>query len=117
MDFFLRVAHPHALLSLNHFKELSGTPILFASLDSVDAVFAKLKTFLPTENGLSVTEVGQLDRIHAWIKKRDAAKKEKTPEPNLGELGVTWKPLLGKGRIEAAHAPFCQESRTFPLGP
>lgn len=69
---------------------------MFASLDTVDAVFAKLKSFLPTENGLSETETGQLDRIHAWIKKRDIAKKEKTTEPVLGALGPTWKPLLSK---------------------
>ncbi|KAI8360613.1 PPPDE putative peptidase domain-containing protein [Mortierella sp. GBAus27b] len=88
--------HPHALLSLNHFKDLSSTPILFPSLDSVDMVFAKLKTFLPTENGLSEAETNQLDKIHAWIKKRDVAKKEKSAEPTMGELGPTWKPLLGK---------------------
>ncbi|CAO3569555.1 unnamed protein product [Mortierella alpina] len=89
-------AHPHALLSLTQYKGLSGTPILFPALDSVDAVFAKLKTFLPTENGLSEQEVKQLDKIHAWLKKRQAAKTNQSPEPTLGELGATWKPLLGK---------------------
>ncbi|KAG0300622.1 hypothetical protein BGZ98_009034 [Dissophora globulifera] len=90
-------AHPHALLSLPQYKGLSGTPILFPSLVSADAVFAKLKTLLPTtDKALSETEIKQLDKIHAWIKKRDAAKTNKTAEPTLGELGATWKPLLGK---------------------
>ncbi|KAF8927821.1 hypothetical protein BGZ58_010090 [Dissophora ornata] len=89
-------AHPHALLSLPNYQKLSGTPILFSSLESVDALFTKLKTLLPTENGLSETEMKQLDKIHNWLKKRDAAKTNKTAEPTLGELGATWKPLLGK---------------------
>ncbi|KAF9967342.1 hypothetical protein BGZ70_009884 [Mortierella alpina] len=53
-------------------------------------------TFLPTENGLSEQEVKQLDKIHAWLKKRQAAKTNPSAEPTLGELGPTWKPLLGK---------------------
>ncbi|KAF9283536.1 hypothetical protein BGZ68_005277 [Mortierella alpina] len=89
-------AHPHALLSLTQYKGLSGTPILFPALDSLDAVFAKLKTFLPTESGLSEQEIKQLDKIHAWLKKRQAAKTNQSPEPTLGELGATWKPLLGR---------------------
>ncbi|KAG0201185.1 hypothetical protein BGX28_005932 [Mortierella sp. GBA30] len=89
-------AHPHALLSLNHYKDLSGTPILFPSLESLDAVFAKLKMFLLVDNGLSETEMKQLDKIHAWLKKRQAAKTSNTTEPNIGELGATWKPLLGR---------------------
>ncbi|KAG0017676.1 hypothetical protein BGZ80_008035 [Entomortierella chlamydospora] len=75
---------------------LSGTPILFHSLDNLDAVFAKLKSFLPAENGLSEAETKQLDKIHAWLKKRADAKTNKTAEPTLGELGATWKPLIGK---------------------
>ncbi|KAF9171277.1 hypothetical protein BGX21_006766 [Mortierella sp. AD011] len=75
---------------------LSGTPILFHSLDNVDAVFAKLKSFLPAENGLSEAETKQLDKIHAWLKKRADSKTNKTAEPTLGELGATWKPLIGK---------------------
>ncbi|KAF9984115.1 hypothetical protein BGZ65_000971 [Modicella reniformis] len=91
-------AHPHTFLSLNHFKELPRNPILLASLESVDPVFAKLKTFLPTaEKGLSEMEMKQLDKIHTWLKRRNTAKREKTTaEPTLGELGPAWKPLLGK---------------------
>ncbi|KAF9354804.1 hypothetical protein BGX26_007351 [Mortierella sp. AD094] len=89
-------AHPHALLSLDQYKGLSGTPILFHSLDNLDAVFAKLKSFLPAENGLSEAETKQLDKIYAWLKKRADAKTNKTAEPTLGELGATWKPLIGK---------------------
>ncbi|KAF9434582.1 hypothetical protein BGZ76_007773 [Entomortierella beljakovae] len=89
-------AHPHALLSLNQYKGLSGTPILFPALDNLDAVFAKLKSFLPSENGLSEAEVKQVDKIHSWLKKRVDAKANKTSEPTLGELGAIWKPVIGK---------------------
>lgn len=92
-------AHPHALLSLPQYKGLSGTPILFPSLDSVDTIFAKLKIFLPAagaENALSEAEVKQLDKIQAWLHKRNTAKKTHSEEPSMGELGGTWKPLLGK---------------------
>ncbi|KAF9910453.1 hypothetical protein EC991_006504 [Linnemannia zychae] len=89
-------AHPHALLSLHQYKGLSGTPIVFNSLDNVDPVFAKLKTFLPTEGGLSEADNKQLDKIQAWLKKRAAAKANQTPEPAMGELGPSWKPLLAK---------------------
>ncbi|KAI1319921.1 hypothetical protein EDD11_002596 [Mortierella claussenii] len=73
-----------------------GTPILFLQHDTVDAIFTKLKSFLPTENGLLDTELKQLDKIQMWLKKRADAKKNNTAEPTLGELGPTWKPLLGK---------------------
>ncbi|KAG0036233.1 hypothetical protein BGZ82_004506 [Podila clonocystis] len=92
-------AHPHALISLPQYKGLSGTPILFPSLDSVDPIFTKLKTFLPAagaENALSEAEVKQLDKIQAWLHKRNTAKKTQSTEPSMGELGATWKPLLGK---------------------
>ncbi|KAF9214006.1 hypothetical protein BGZ59_004474 [Podila verticillata] len=92
-------AHPHTLLSLTQYKGLSGTPILFPSLDSIDPIFAKLKTFLPVagaENALSEAEVKQLDKIQAWLHKRNTAKKTESAEPSMGELGATWKPLLGK---------------------
>ncbi|GJJ77765.1 desumoylating isopeptidase 1 [Entomortierella parvispora] len=89
-------AHPHALLSLKQYKALSGVPILFSSLSSLDAVFAKLRTFLPTEGGLSQAEVKQLDKIHSWLRKREEAKTNPGTEPSMGELGATWKPLLGK---------------------
>ncbi|KAG0089937.1 hypothetical protein BGZ93_004957 [Podila epicladia] len=92
-------AHPHTLLSLPQYKGLSGTPILFPSLDSVDPIFAKLKTFLPAagaEDSLSEAEVKQLDKIQAWLHKRNTAKKAQSAEPSMGELGATWKPLLGK---------------------
>ncbi|KAF8979842.1 hypothetical protein BGZ46_004971 [Entomortierella lignicola] len=61
-----------------------------------DAVFTKLKSFLPTENGLSELETKQLDKIQSWLKKRADAKTNNTAEPTLGELGGTWKPVLGK---------------------
>ncbi|KAG0054732.1 hypothetical protein BGZ89_002563 [Linnemannia elongata] len=89
-------AHPHALLSLHQYKGLSGTPIVFNSLDNVDPVFAKLKTFLPAEKGLTEGDIKQLDKIQAWLKKRAAAKANQTPEPTMGELGPSWKPLLTK---------------------
>ncbi|KAF9111166.1 hypothetical protein BGX27_005307 [Mortierella sp. AM989] len=89
-------AHPHALLSLDHYNGLSGTPILFHALDNLDAVFAKLKSFIPADNGLTESETKQLDKIHAWLKKRADAKTNKTAEPTLGELGATWKPVIGK---------------------
>lgn len=92
-------AHPHALLPLTQYKGLSGTPILFPSLDSIDPIFAKLKTFLPVvgaENALSEAEAKQLDKIQAWLHKRNTAKKAQSAEPSMGELGATWKPLLGK---------------------
>ncbi|KAF9429789.1 hypothetical protein BGZ94_009483 [Podila epigama] len=92
-------AHPHALLSLPQYKGLSGTPILFTSLDSIDPIFDKLKSFLPaagTENALSDVEIKQLEKIKAWLHKRNQAKKTNATEPTMGELGATWKPLLGK---------------------
>ncbi|KAG0321396.1 hypothetical protein BGZ97_011475 [Linnemannia gamsii] len=89
-------AHPHALLSLHQYKGLSGTPIVFNSLDNVDPVFTKLKSFLPAENGLTEADTKQLDKIQAWLKKRAAAKANQTPEPTMGELGPSWKPLLTK---------------------
>ncbi|KAF9154922.1 hypothetical protein BG015_011606 [Linnemannia schmuckeri] len=92
----LRSTHPHALLSLHQYKGLSGTPIVFNSLDNVDPVFAKLKTFLPAEKGLTETDTKQLDKIQAWLKKRATAKANQTPEPTMGELGPSWKPLLTK---------------------
>ncbi|KAG0378663.1 hypothetical protein BGX24_003188 [Mortierella sp. AD032] len=89
-------AHPHALLSLHQYKGLSGTPIVFNSIDKVDPLFAKLKTFLPAEGGLSEADIKQLDKIQAWLTKRAAAKANQTPEPTMGELGPSWKPLLTK---------------------
>jgi len=86
-------------LSLNHYKALSGVPILFSSVSSLDAVFSKLKTFLPSEGGLSPTEVKQLDKIHSWLRKREEAKATSGTEPTVGELGATWKPLLGADQI------------------
>ncbi|KAG0280745.1 hypothetical protein BGZ95_008892 [Linnemannia exigua] len=89
-------AHPHALLSLRQYKELSGTPIVFNALDKIDPVFAKLKSFLPTEAGLSEADIKQLDKIQVWLSKRATAKATQTPEPTMGELGPSWKPLLTK---------------------
>ncbi|KAG0264142.1 hypothetical protein BG011_007410 [Mortierella polycephala] len=89
-------AHPHARMSLNNYKDLSRTPILMPPPESADPVFAKLKTFLPTEQGLSETEVKQLDKIQSWLKKRQVAKTDSSKEPTFAELGPTWKPLLGK---------------------
>lgn len=84
------------MLSLHQYKGLSGTPIVFNALDKVDPVFAKLKSFLPAEKGLTEADTKQLDKIQAWIKKRAAAKANQTPEPTMGELGPSWKPLLSK---------------------
>ncbi|KAF9183419.1 hypothetical protein BGZ51_004037 [Haplosporangium sp. Z 767] len=89
-------AHPHERIPLNHYKNLSRMPILMFPPESVDGVFAKLKTFLPAEQGLTETEVKQLDKIHNWLKKRQAAKIDSSKEPTFAELGPTWKPLLGK---------------------
>ncbi|KAG0219802.1 hypothetical protein BGX33_000644 [Mortierella sp. NVP41] len=61
-----------------------------------DPIFAKLKSFLPAESGLSEADTKQLDKIQAWLKKRAAAKVNQTPEPTMGELGPSWKPLLTK---------------------
>lgn len=84
------------MLSLHQYKGLSGTPIVFNSFDNVDPVFAKLKSFLPAEKGLTEADTKQLDKIQAWLKKRAAAKANQTPEPTMGELGPSWKPLLSK---------------------
>ncbi|KAF9546014.1 hypothetical protein EC957_010289 [Mortierella hygrophila] len=89
-------AHPHKFLSLHQYKGISRTPIVFNSFDNVDPVFAKLKTFLPAEKGLTEADTKQLDKIQAWLKKRAAAKANQTPEPTMGELGPSWKPLLTK---------------------
>ncbi|KAG0346928.1 hypothetical protein BG004_000512 [Podila humilis] len=93
-------SHPHARLSLPHYKALSETPILFPSMDSIDPIFAKLQTFLSQagekNSMLSETENKQLTKIQAWLHKRNTAKKALSVEPTMGELGATWKPLLGK---------------------
>ncbi|KAF9586712.1 hypothetical protein BGW38_007545 [Lunasporangiospora selenospora] len=98
--------HPHSILRLDHYAKLSGVPILFPSLDTVDTVFSKLGTFLQAVKGLDSgagseailndAETKQLDKIQQWLKKRDISKKNKTQEPTLGELGPTWKPLINK---------------------
>ncbi|KAF9123050.1 hypothetical protein BGW39_009310 [Mortierella sp. 14UC] len=90
-------AHPHKLLSLHQYQGLSEKPIVFNfSLDNIDPVFAKLKSFLPAEGGLSEADSKQLDKIQAWLKKLAAARANQTLEPTMGELGPSWKPLLTK---------------------
>ncbi|KAG0362004.1 hypothetical protein BGZ54_008818 [Gamsiella multidivaricata] len=92
-------AHPHKRLDLVFYKSLPTIPALFQppeSADAVDAVFTKLKTFLPQENSLSEADMKQLDKIHLWLKKRITAKTDKSAEPTMVELGANWKPILAK---------------------
>ncbi|KAG0223864.1 hypothetical protein BGW41_005338 [Actinomortierella wolfii] len=92
-------AHPHELINLKHYKALSDTPILFSSYESLDAIFSKLDSLInAADNQKSVTEADkkQLQKIHIWLEKRQAAKTKKEAEPTLAELGSLWKPLVNK---------------------
>ncbi|KAG0233885.1 hypothetical protein BGW42_007092 [Actinomortierella wolfii] len=92
-------AHPHELINLKHYKALSDTPILFSSYESLDAIFTKLDSLInAADNQKSVTEADkkQLQKIHVWLEKRQAAKTKKEAEPTLAELGSLWKPLVNK---------------------
>ncbi|KAF9158713.1 hypothetical protein DFQ26_007312 [Actinomortierella ambigua] len=95
-------AHPHKRIKLEQYKALSDIPILFPSLESLDAIFTKLDNSITAADSVtkSVTEADrqQLQKIRLWLQKRQAAKlaKNEAAEPALTELGPLWKPLINK---------------------